>query len=276
MNYTDPTVLFLLAIGLLFTGVVAGILAGLLGVGGGIVIVPVLYLLFDKFNLPSSIIMHLAVGTSLATIIPTSISSARAHHAKGAIDFDVVKAWALFIIVGAGVGGFVARYISSSMLTSIFGFVALLVAINMVLPKRIVLAKSLPKQLFSRMGLASFIGLFSAWMGIGGGTLSVPLLTMFSYPVHRAVGTASVFGLFIAVPAVIGFIVAGWEVAERPVWSFGYVSIPAAILIVIASTLCAPFGSQLAHKLNPARLRLAFAIFLAISSARMLYKSFLG
>jgi len=263
LDLYDPTFLTVLTIGLLLTGAIAGVLAGLLGVGGGIVIVPVLYLLFDGLNLPEATSMHLAVGTSLATIIPTSI-----------VDLDVLRVWAPFVFIGAGLGGFLARYLSSSMLTAVFGVIALAVAINMILPKKVVLSDSLPTNKAARSGIASAIGLFSAWMGIGGGTLSVPLLTMFSYPVHRAVGTAAAFGFFIAVPAVVGFIAAGWNVAARPLYSFGYVSIPAAVLIFSMSIFTAPVGSKLAHMLDAGRLRRMFALFLFLTALRMLYKVF--
>ncbi|HPE62170.1 MAG: sulfite exporter TauE/SafE family protein [Thiothrix sp.] len=263
--------LLLLAFGLMLTGAVAGILAGLLGVGGGIVIVPVLYLLLDYLEVPRSIAMHVAVATSLATIIPTSISSARSHHAKGAIDTALLKSWGPLVFLGAAAGGILSRYLASSSLTLIFGGIALAVAINMVLPKKIVLAPALPEGKLARGLLPAGIGTFSALMGIGGGTLSVPVLTAFSYPVHRAVGTASAFGLLIAVPAVLGFIWSGRDAALRPPYSFGYVSLPAAFLIFSVSVFTAPLGSRIAHSLNPVNLRRAFALFLFISGLRMLW-----
>lgn len=260
-----------LAVCLVITGAIAGVLAGLLGVGGGIVIVPVLFIVFDILNIPDAVAMHIAVATSLATIIPTSISSARAHHKRGSIDLDLLKSWAPLIFVGALIGGILSKYLASSSLTLIFGVVALLVAVNMALPKAIVLAQSLPKGVLSRGILPGFIGTFSALMGIGGGTLSVPILSAFSKPIHQAVGTASAFGLVIAVPAVIGFIWSGWSAELRPPFSFGYVSLPAAALIFFASVFTAPYGAKLAHSLNPANLKKVFALFLFITSLRMLW-----
>ena len=265
--------LLALGLGLLVTGLVAGVLAGLLGVGGGIVIVPVLFWLFDFLNIPPETAMHLAVGTSLATIIPTSISSARSHHAKGAIDIALFKRWAPIIALGAAIGGWSSRYLASSTLTLLFGTVAVIVAINMILPKKIILANALPKHPVSNGLIGTTIGVFSALMGFGGGTLSVPVLTLFSFPVHRAVGTASAFGFVIAVPAVIGFIAAGWSVDGRPPWSMGYVSVPAAVLIFSTSVLTAPLGGRIAHALNPQRLRIAFALFLFVSALRMLFSA---
>ena len=262
-----------LAVGLVATGAVAGVLAGLLGVGGGIVIVPVLFWLFDWLGVPEAVAMHVAVATSLATIIPTSISSARSHHKKGAIDLALLRSWAPVIFVGALAGGLLSKVIASTGLTLIFGSIALLVSINMALPKKIVLADELPQGPVTRGLVPGFIGVFSALMGIGGGTLSVPTLTAFSFPVHRAVGTAAAFGLVIAVPAVLGFIWSGWGVPLRPPYSLGYVSVPAAVLIFSASVFTAPVGSKIAHSLDPARLKLAFAAFLFLSSIKMLWSA---
>lgn len=272
----DYTLAFLLvlAVAMLCTGAIAGVLAGLLGVGGGIVIVPVLFILFDYLEIPPQISMHIAVATSLATIIPTSISSARSHHKKGSIDLDLLKSWAPLICIGAAIGGVLSKYLASTSLTLIFGVIALLVSINMALPKKLVISDDLPKGVVGKGLLPSFIGGFSALMGIGGGTLSVPILSAFSFPIHRAVGTASAFGLVIAIPAVIGFIWSGWSADLRPPYSFGYVSIPAAVLIFSVSVFTAPLGAKLAHSLNPANLKKAFALFLFITSLRMLWVGF--
>ena len=270
----ETTLLVQLAVGLLVTGALAGVLAGLLGVGGGIVIVPVLFLLFDFLQVPQEVAMHLAVGTSLCTIIPTSISSARSHYRRGAIDVSLLKRWAPLIFVGALVGGLLSKVLNAEVLTLIFGFVALAVAINMAIPKTLVVSEALPSGVVGAGAVPVGIGGFSALMGIGGGTLSVPVLSAFSFPVHRAVATASAFGLVIAVPAVCGFIWSGLGVEGRPPYSFGYVSVPAAVLIFSVSVLTAPLGSKLAHSLNPARLKLAFALFLFLTSLRMLWSVF--
>lgn len=263
--------LTLLGAGLLFTGAIAGVLAGLLGVGGGIVIVPVLFLLFQWLGLPEDILMHLAVGTSLATIIPTSISSARSHYKRGAIDMALLRSWAPFVFIGALIGGLASKVIESSSLTLVFGVIAFLVSINMALPKQIVIAQEPPKSVLGRSVLPTIIGFLSALMGIGGGTLSVPILSAFSFPVRAAVATASAFGLAIAVPAASGFVWSGWAETGLPPYSLGYVSIPAAVLIFSTSVLTAPLGSRLAHTIQPRSLRIAFAIFLGITSIKMLY-----
>lgn len=267
------TVLLGLTLALLLTGAVAGILAGLLGVGGGIVIVPVLVVVAELFAIPDDIAMLLVVGTSLATIIPTSISSARAHARRGAIDRDILKRWTAAIFIGALIGGIASRSIGSNGLTLVFGVVALLVAINLALPKTLTLADAPPVSRVAQTLIALPIGFLSSLMGIGGGTLSVPVMSMLSVPVHRAVATASVFGLAIAVPAVGGFIWGGWHVEGRPPGSIGFVNLPAAIVIFSMSVLTAPHGARLAHHLQPRKLKLAFAVFLAISALRMLWKS---
>ncbi|MEM7694173.1 MAG: sulfite exporter TauE/SafE family protein [Pseudomonadota bacterium] len=257
---------------LLLVGTVAGTLAGLLGVGGGIVIVPILYWMVEAglIAIPEANGIHFAVATSLATIIPTSISSARAHHKKGSIDLALFRAWAPFVAVGALLGGWVAAVIDASALTGVFGVIALVVVVNMLNPKPFTLAPHPPKGFFARASVATPIGGFSAMMGIGGGTLSVPTLTLLSFPVHRAVGTAALFGLVIAVPGVIGYALAGQDIPGLLPGSVGYVNLPAAIVISLATFFCAPFGVAIAHRLNARALRLVFALFLGVSAVKMI------
>ena len=231
------SVLIGLTAGLMLTGAIAGVLAGLLGVGGGIVIVPVLIVIVALFDIHDSIAMLLVVGTSLATIIPTSISSARAHRKRGAIDVDILKGWIPAVFIGALIGGIASKYIGSGGLTLIFGVVALIVSVNLAIKKTITLASAPPVSRFSQSAIALPIGFTSALMGIGGGTLSVPVLSMLSVPVHRAVATASVFGLAIALPAVCGFIWAGIGVEGRPPGSIGFVNLPAAVLLFSMSVV---------------------------------------
>jgi len=268
------SVLIGLTLGLMLTGAIAGVLAGLLGVGGGIVIVPVLIVIVELFDIHDSIAMLLVVGTSLATIIPTSISSARAHRKRGAIDVDILRGWIPAVFIGALIGGIASKYIGSGGLTLVFGVVALIVSVNLAIKKTITLASAPPESRFSQSAIALPIGFTSALMGIGGGTLSVPVLSMLSVPVHRAVATASVFGLAIALPAVCGFIWAGIGVEGRPPGSIGFVNLPAAVLLFSMSVVTAPYGVRLAHSLEPRKLKVAFAIFLGLSALRMLWKYF--
>lgn len=275
MNITFQAFL-LLSGALAMTGVAAGLLAGLLGVGGGIVIVPVLSLVFDMLGFSGDVAMHVAVGTSLATIIPTSIASLRAHHKRGAVDIDLLRAWGPAMFLTAGAGGFAARYIGGDSLKLVFACVALVVGLNMLLPKRLVLGASLPQGLAARLGLPGFIGFVSSLMGIGGGTLSVPVLTSFSYPVHKAIGTAAAFGLIIAVPATIGFMWSGIGVAGRPELSLGYVNLLAAALIFPITMVMARYGASIAHSIQPDHLKRVFALFLGATALRMFWSIFAG
>ncbi len=268
--------LLLMAVGLLVIGVAAGLIAGLLGVGGGIVIVPVLVPTLEALGYSSDVSMHVAVGTSLATIIVTSISSARAHHRKGAVDFDLLRLWGPALVAGSLLGGVLAKVLGGNELKLVFGVIAFFVAFNMGFPKKWSLAPALPASRLVNSAIAGVIGTISALMGIGGGSLSVPTLSAFSYPVHRAVGTAALFGTVIAVPGMLGFVWAGWGVENLPPFSFGYVNLLAAGMIVPTTMLTAPQGARLAHSLQPAALKRAFAVFLAITAARMLWKALAG
>lgn len=263
-----------LAAGLGAAAVVAGLMAGFLGVGGGIVLVPVLFWLFTFIDFPDTLSMHMAVATSLATIIFTAISSARAHHRRGAVDMALLKTWGVPIGLGALAGGLVARFIDPAGLKMIFGVVALAVSVNLATPKTLVIAPTLPKSRAANIGISWVIGLVSSLMGIGGGTLGVPTLAAFSYPIHRAVGTAAAFGLIIALPAAAGFIVSGLGVADRPPLSLGYVSLPAVLIIIPFTTALAPVGARLAHDLDAKWVKRGFALFLSITALRMLISAF--
>ncbi|WP_299586733.1 sulfite exporter TauE/SafE family protein [uncultured Tateyamaria sp.] len=273
---SDPTNWLLIAPLLLVVGAVAGTLAGLLGVGGGIVIVPVLYWLTEigMLDVPGDLAIHFAVATSLLTIIPTSISSARAHARKGSIDFEMFRSWAPMMVAGALLGGLIAANVNASMLSAVFGVIALIVVANMLNPKPLTLAPAPPKSLAARAAIAGPIGALSAMMGIGGGTLAVPAMTLLSLPVHRAVGTAALFGLMIAVPGIVGYALAGQDIPGLLPYSLGYINIPAALVISVATFIFAPQGVKIAHLLNARRLRVAFAVFLGISGVKMLSEAF--
>ncbi|WP_413697805.1 sulfite exporter TauE/SafE family protein [Pseudovibrio sp. SPO723] len=263
------------AAGLLATGVIAGIVAGLLGVGGGIVIVPVLYYMFTALQVDPSVIMHVAVGTSLATIIATGTSSARAHYRRGGVDMDLLKRWGAPIAVGVVAGSVVSGLVSGAVLTAVFGVVALLVAFNMAFRQNAAsLADGLPGTPVKEL-LGFVIGGFSVMMGIGGGTLSVPILTLYSYPIRKAVGTASAIGLIIAIPGTLAAIYFGMGVPGRPPFSLGYVNLIGLGLIIPASTLSAPLGAKLAHTIPPKLLKALFAMFLAFTGGKMLWDVFL-
>ena len=261
---------------MLTTGIVGGILAGLLGVGGGIVIVPVLEFALGLNGVDPAIRMHVAVATSLAIIIPTSISSSRAHNVKGAVDFRLIKRWGLPIFVGSVVGTLLAAKVGSAVLAAIFAVVALLVAIKMILPlEDKTLAKDVPSGLLGPI-LPVSIGALSSMMGIGGGTLSVPVLTLLSQPVHRAVGTAALIGLLISLPGALGYVLTGWNDLRVPAGSFGYVNLIGFVCIAPVTVQAAPIGARIAHKLTQRQLSMAFGSFLFLVAMRMIYRATLG
>ena len=260
-----------LALALLATGLVAGVLAGLLGVGGGIVIVPVLYHLFTLLGIDESVRMHAAVGTSLATIIPTSIMSSRAHRKRGSLDMSLIKRLMPSVVVGVIVGSVASRFLSGASLTAVFASIALLVAINMAFKRDgFAVADGLPGTAGTAL-LGSGIGGVSTLMGIGGGTLSVPILNALRVPMHTAVGTGAMLGMVISFPGALAFILNGLDVPLRPPFSLGYVNLLGFALIVPATLTTTGWGAKLAHSINAQRLRQVFALFLALTSARMFY-----
>jgi len=265
--------LLLLAAAMLATGCVAGVMAGLFGIGGGIVIVPVLELTLGFFKVDPAIRMHVAVATSLATIIPTSIASARAHHRRGAVDMIVVKRWALFVLAGALTGAWIAAQVHSRVLAMIFAMLALLIALKMILlPKGRNLTQDVPRGPLV-LAVPVAIGCLSSMMGIGGGTFSVMTLTLFNQPIHRAVGTAALLGLVISLPGSIGFIVTGWNDARIPSGSLGYVSLVGFALIAPATVLTAPLGAKIAHSFSEKKLSILFGAFLVMAAARLFYRA---
>jgi uncharacterized membrane protein YfcA len=251
-------------------GAFAGVLAGLLGVGGGLVIVPVLALLFQRTGMAPPVIMHLAVGTSLATIVFTSLSSIWAHHRRGAVLWPVFARLLPGIIAGALLGALIADRIPSDRLRLVFGLFELTVALQMWLSLRPSPHRALPGR--AGMGMAGgVIGAVSAVVGIGGGTMTVPFLQWCNVPMRQAVATSAACGLPIAVAGAVGFVATGWEEALLPAWSSGYLYWPAFVGIVAASVLFAPLGARLAHRLPAAHLKRFFALFLALLAARMLW-----
>lgn len=265
-----PLILLMLA-----TGLVGGIMAGLMGIGGGIVIVPVLEFTLGFVGVDPAIRMHVAVATSLATIIPTSISSSRAHHKRGAVDFSLVRKWGPAIFLGAAGGVWIAAQVETAVLTAVFAVVALLVATRMVLPmEKVKLAQDVPGGVTGAI-FPTITGGVSTMMGIGGGALSVTTLTVFNVPIHRAVGTSAFFGLLIAVPGTIGFMMAGQGNPDVPMGSVGFVNMIGFLILSPATFLAAPLGVKIAHALSQRQLSMIFGAFLMIVAARMLYRTFI-
>lgn len=250
-------------------GAVAGLLAGLFGVGGGLVIVPVLAWMFAAQGMHADVIMHLAVGTSLASIWLTSLMSIRAHHRRGAVDWILVRKLAVGIVIGALAGSGIADRLPTVALQRIFGVFELLVAAQMLLVGRYRAHFNLPGQLGLSLA-GTIIGVVSAIIGIGGGTLTVPFLVWCRVPMIQAVATSAACGLPIAIAGAVGFILIGWNDAQLPAWSSGYLYWPAWLGIVIASSLTAGLGAHFAHKLPAAKLRRLFALLLLGMGVKML------
>ncbi len=262
-----------LILGFLAAGALAGLTAGLLGVGGGIVMVPAMAFAFEALGYDAEIYQHVAVGTSLAIIIATGLSSARAHYMRGAVMMDVVRLWSIPIMAAALAGGLMAGLYSGDVLRVIFGAVALFVALNIILPIQRMLMGHLSGSRLTHRIAAVIVGYISALMGVGGGALSVPTLAAFGHQMHKAVGTGAAIGVMIAVPGTLGFVISGWEEVGRPPLSFGFVNLPALVLIGATAALCAPLGATLAHRLDQVWLKRVFALYLIFVGGRMLVQA---
>jgi len=260
-----------LALGLLLAGVVSGLVAGLLGVGGGIVIVPVMYQVLSSMGVSEDLRMHIAVGTSLAVIVPTSLSSLASQAKKGAVDWTLLKRWLAPMLIGVIAGAVLAGMAHGQLLTVIFAVVALAVAAQLVFGKEDGrLADRLPRGI-GGMALPFGIGGISTMMGVGGGTTGVPAMTLCGMPIHRAVATASAFGVIISIPGAIGAVLAGWHAEHLPPYSYGYVNLLGFVIIAPAAFVTAPIGAHFAHLADRQRLRRLFALFVAVTAAKMLW-----
>ena len=253
----------------LATGAFAGLLAGLLGVGGGLLIVPILALSFATQGIADEVQMHLAVGTSLATIIFTSLSSIYAHHRRGAVAWPVFRAMTPGIILGALLGAVIARWLPSFSLRTLFGVFELFVALQMALSLKPAPHRGLPGS-WGMSGAGAVIGSLSALLGVGGGTLTVPFLLWCNVAIHRAIATSAACGLPIAVAGATGFVISGWHNTLLPEWSSGYLYWPALLGVVTASVLFAPLWARLAHRLPTLVLKRLFALLLLGLALRML------
>jgi uncharacterized membrane protein YfcA len=251
-------------------GLVTGVIAGLLGVGGGLVMVPALVWAFAQQGFPGGYNIHLSLGTSLAVIIPTSLSSLRAHHAHGAVDWGLVRRITPGILLGTLVGGGVAAWLPDRGLKVFFIVFLFYAATQMLLGFKPKPNRGLPAT--GGMTLAGgVIGLVSSWVGIGGGSLSVPFQTWCNVGLHRAIGTSAAIGLPIALAGTAGYMLSGQTAAGLPAWSLGFVYVPALLAIALGSALTAPWGAKLAHRLPVARLKRVFAGLLYLLAVRMVY-----
>jgi len=253
----------------LLTGAVAGLSAGLLGIGGGLIIVPILFFIFSSQQVAPEHIMHMALATSLATIIVTSISSAWAHHKRGAVLWPIVFNLSPGIIIGAWLGAMLASALASDILKPVFGLYELLVAIHLLVNYRPATHTASISRTKSITG-GAVIGSISSVIGIGGATMTIPFLLWHNISIKNAVASSAACGFPIAVAGTAAYVVSGWNAAGLPAYTLGYVNLPAFAMIIVTSMLTAPAGAALAHKLPERTLRIFFAVFLLVLSFKML------
>jgi uncharacterized membrane protein YfcA len=272
-----PETMLLIQMGLLLMviGAVAGVLAGLLGVGGGIVLVPAFFYAFQTLGYDGPQLMQMCLATSLATIIVTSLRSVHGHNKKGAVDWDILRTWAPGIVVGAVLGVMLVAQLRSTTLQAIFGVLALIVGLYMGFGRADWrLGQAMPTGVL-RAVLSPVMGFLSVLMGIGGGSFGVPLMSLFNTPIHRAVATAAGFGVLIAVPSVIGFLLVQMTAGVPPL-TVGAVNLVAFVIIIAMTLITAPLGVKLAHAMDPKPLKRVFAVFLVLVAVNMLRKALLG
>lgn len=260
-----------LVIGLGVAGLLSGFLAGLFGIGGGAILVPILISTFPLLGVDPTIVAHMAVGTSLAIIIPTAVRSYRSHRSKGAGNAALLRSWTFFVPAGVVVASLLVSGVSGDVLRMVFATVATVIAAKMLLNRDSwSFGSDLPsKPVTNSVGFG--IGFVSTFMGIGGGNLNNLFMTSFGQPIHQAVATSAGLGVLIAIPATIGFVYAGWGDPNLPEWSLGYVHLLGAALVIPFSMFSAPMGARFAHSLPPRRLEVAFGLFLIVVVARMVY-----
>ncbi len=250
-------------------GAFAGVCAGLFGIGGGMIIVPALVWIFTAYHFPPEVVTHLAVGTSLATIIITSISSLTAHHKRGGVRWEVWRSMALGLVIGSLVGAGIADRINGQALQALIGIGALLVALKMLFfSNKEQLGKPLPPK-GVQFGAGTGIGMASSIFGIGGGSLTVPFLNWAGLPMKQAVGTSAACGLPIAIAGALGFAWFGQDVANLPKGTIGFVHIIGFFCISAASFITAKFGAKLAHQLPAATLKKSFGVLLIFAGGQL-------
>lgn len=250
-------------------GIVAGFLAGLLGIGGGIVMTPTFFLVFTWEEAAEPWRMHMALATSLAVIVPTTLSSARAHWRRGSVDGRIARHWSAMAALGAACGAAIAAVVSTDILIILFSAFAAIMGIKMLLPfEEPSIGRALPVRGAGRLAPAG-IGTLAALMGIGGATFTVPYLTLFGVPVHRAVGTAALIGAIIALVGVAGYVAGGWGRDLDMRYTLGFVHLPALAITAPLAVMVAPIGAAAAHRLPHRFLSILFGSFLLLTAIRL-------
>ncbi|MBC7163422.1 MAG: sulfite exporter TauE/SafE family protein [Roseovarius sp.] len=269
----DTTLLLQMLAMLLVIGAFAGVLAGLLGVGGGIVLVPAFFYAFQTLGYDSAQLMQICLATSLATIIVTSVRSVLSHNRKGAVDWAILRGWAPGIAVGAILGVAAAAGLRSVTLQAIFGLLGVVIGLYLGLGRAHWRLGPVMPGGIRRLVMAPIIGFLSVLMGIGGGSFGVPLMSLYGVPIHRAVATAAGFGVTIALPSVLGFLLLDIAPEGRPPFTIGAVNLVAFAVVVAMTMITAPLGVRLAHAMDPKPLRRVFAVFITIVALNMLRKA---
>lgn len=259
---------------LLLLGACTGFAAGLLGIGGGMLMVPFLTMLFTSQGFPTQHLVHMAVATSLSSILFTSLSSVYAHHKRGAVRWDIVRCLAPAAFVGTAVGAQFAGYLKTSFLALFFGLFVGYSALQMLRTKKVSDPKTMPSS--HRVSLVgALIGFVSSLVGAGGGFITIPFLSSRNVPMHNAVASSAAMGFPIAAGGLVGYILAGWSVNSLPSGSAGYIHLPALLICAGASVLTAPLGARTAHAMPVAQLKRVFALLLLSLAIYMLRKAYL-
>jgi uncharacterized protein len=260
---------------LMLAGLAAGFAAGLFGIGGGFVVVPALLLVFSFFGVDPLVMSHVAIGTSLATIIVTSLRSVHAHNKRGAVDFKVIRDWAPWLVLGVGVGLMLARVLDGRSMKWIFAIGVMIMGVHFIYPlvrTDKMKTRDMPRG-WMLAAIASFLGAFSALLGIGGGTIAVLVMTICGRPIHQAIATAAGFGVIIALPGTAGFILLGLGHQDLPFGSFGYINLIAVVCVTAMSFITAPLGVRAAHRLDAKALEKVFGVYLVATSAIVIHNS---
>lgn len=257
-------------------GVATGFLAGLLGIGGGMIMVPFITIILSARGVAPDLAVKMAIATSMATIIFTSVSSVRAHHKRGAVRWDIVKRLAPGIIIGSMIGSLgVFALLKGSVLAIVFGLFVGFSATQMFRNKKPAPTRQMPGPA-GTVAAGGAIGFISGLVGAGGGFISVPFMTWCNVAIHNAVATSAALGFPIAVANVVGYVASGMKVAHLPPASFGYIWLPGLVVIAIGSVITAPLGAKAAHALPVGKLKKVFASILYLLAAYMLYKGLTG
>ncbi len=267
----DFILIYSFLVPILFSGMASGLIAGLFGVGGGIILVPTIVFTMEYLGIDQSIAMHIGIATSLAIIVPTSISSFLAHNKKGAVDYNIIFNLSIGVIIFTIIGSILAQKTSGNFLRLLFAIMAIISSLNMMRKTQFIFAIRMPLSKVLNFFFGGFIGFLSSMIGIGGGAISVPLMNSFSVPQHKAIGTASALGLIISLPAAITFAFADTSDLRMPKWSLGYISLTVLFVFIPLTVFASQIGAKIAHLLDELILRKIFSAFILFMASIMLY-----